>query len=227
MFIKINYKFFNKIFVIVYISTCLINPCYGGKINSQYEEILSRFETKLNCTRETAIKIFHIINLFTDSIQNALARLASSDISKINYTKYIDQTIKQYFESDKATVQVSNLRDNTIKTYSIKDYLYSIVNLKKKYKTTKIELSYYSGYLGISHLTKISTTKYELSVSMWQTFRGYFGDYNIYSDATKKQFSLIINLDNNKISIAVSHITVLETNNYEFEKDIWQRTRNQ
>ena len=179
--------------------------------NDKFERIIYQIQSSLNCKRENAIKVFNIINIFSDRVQKIISEIASSDSSRQFNEEYINKVVQQYFESENSIVQVSSRSRNSLSTYYIKEYLYHLTRLKTKYGYTKVELTFDPEYLGLSKLEKVGTNKYELSVCMWQLFSGFIDDDEIFSDATRKKFRFMFRKINNTLTVSIDQICVAET----------------
>jgi len=212
MSLKKNFNNYRNNFLTLYLTLLLllIPYNYGIADNPDYEKILLNIQVSLDCERNTAIKVFYAINQFIEKIQYILSNIGSTDSNLIqNNSEYIDKIVKEYFESDKSTVQVYSQDNIKITTYNIKEYLHNIVNLKKKYNFTKFELIYDRNYIGMTSLKKINDSKYKISVYMTQLFSGY-KDNATYNDEKKNIFSFILRITpNNTLNIRIDNTLVI------------------
>jgi len=200
--------------VLVFASVLAQNNSNSEEV-SDYDSILNKIQTSIDCDRETAEAFLGLIENFAVKIQAEFTYLASSPDELAIKQKSIKSTIKKYFESENSLVSVSNVNRKPIYDYEVKVYLYRLATLIH-YKYTKVELLFDPDYLGISKFERIGPTSFELSVSMWQLFRGWVGYELVYEDATRKKFRLRVHiLSSGKVELKISEILVAETIPYE------------
>jgi hypothetical protein len=187
---------------------------YSFGQDSKYEVSVNHIMSTLECNRSYAEWVISRINDFSMQIQSDIEYIANSNESyskKINDIPYI---ISQNFVSDYSKVDVSSSHSNSIKTYNIRQYLYRLSKVKKNNGYSKVELIFVPDYLGMGKFYKTSNNTYELSITMWQIFRAWFGEnHTAYEDATRKKFRLIfyVNSMNKLTNIKVDRIFVSET----------------
>jgi len=202
----------NKITILLIfgILTLFNSNSYSINRNNNYEIMLQQIQNALDCSRDSSVSIFNIVNVFADNIKEVISSIASSN-SKVRVdSNYINRIVNKYFASDQSIVQVSNLK-KPLKFYFIKNYLHHLNNLKKTYGYTKVILTFDPDYLAMSKIEKIGPNRYELSVTMVQFFSGFRDNILLYSDTTRKKFRFIFNVSNNSLRVAIDEISVSET----------------
>ena len=197
--------------------SCIILICIYSSIlygQSNQIELIEHIQERVGLSKENAISLINMINNFAINLQTNITYMASSNDSRAIKEKKIDEIIKNYFMSVNSEVQVSSLNENRkLSAFKVFIYFQHLINLKKFYKYTKVELLFAPDYLGIGQFyhTKEKGT-YEVSISMWQLFIGYVGDNISYKDLTKKKFRLFFKFVSEEgLYIKVDQILVLHT----------------
>jgi len=186
-----------------------VNISYNN--TSEYDRVINHIQEKLSCDEKKAVRFYLFINYFAEGIQTEITYIAESAESMTIKEKKINYTISKYFESPYSNVQVSSLSRPSIFDFSIHTYLHRLARLRSRYHYTEVKIMFEPDYLGMSSVEKISENKYEISVAMWQMFKGYIGDTIVYSDATRKKFRFLFDYSNQMPSVKISEILVAET----------------
>jgi len=136
----------------------------------------------------------HYIDNFANEVKTNFTDIASEKVSDSKKEKLIQQTINKYFESTTSSVQVSSLNHNSIQTYPVNEYLNHLSNLCKT-RYTRVELYFKPDYISMGTIHPYHDPTYgksfEFKVGVWQIFKSYIGDRQLYFDATQKDFILI------------------------------------
>jgi len=201
-----------KIMLYFLIVFCVFNNVL---ISFGYAEDLHDLNTFINhvryqmrCGREQALDLIYRITMFTEAIQTEIEYLASSNDNLDIKNQKVNYVINRFFESRSSIVQVSSKYSSKLTNWAVDTYLRRIAKMNR-YKYTKVELEFDQSYLGYGAIEKINSHNYEVSVSMWQIFKAYYGDNIAYQDATRKKFRLNINTINDEIRI--NQVAVAET----------------
>lgn len=105
-------------------------------------------------------------------------------------------------------IEVSSLATGKTNSYFIRNYLERLKSLqysKIVFKTSKC-------YLAEGGIKKIAENQYSATVSFYQVFIGYNGDFIVYSDKTKKTVKVIIEKDNlGRFDVLLGDIKVDQT----------------
>ncbi|MFN3639032.1 MAG: hypothetical protein ACK4XY_11255, partial [Chloroherpetonaceae bacterium] len=81
--------------------------------------------------------------------------------------------------------------------------------MKNRY--TKVELTFQQDYLGMGQIYP-DGTDFELSISLWQIFRGWKDNMLAYQDATKKKFRLAFKkIGDGKYDVKIKEALATET----------------
>ncbi|MEM6684178.1 MAG: hypothetical protein AAF617_00170 [Bacteroidota bacterium] len=187
----------------------------GQSSNPEYDKAVQHVMSTLNCKRPYAEWVMSKIDEFSNQIQSDFEYIANSNDTYSKKIAYIPAMISRNFVSASALIGVSSTSRSYISNYSINQYLYRLVKIKERYGYTKVELLFSPDYLGIGQFYKTPDNNYELSITMWQIFRSWYGDSPAYSDATRKKFRLIFYVDhkNRLKTIKVDRVFVSETVN--------------
>jgi hypothetical protein len=182
-----------------------------GQDTSGYSASIRNLQESFDCNYDTAVAYFNIIENFVEKVQTDFEDLASSDEDFSVKLKRVKPIITKYFENEYSNVQVSNLRNGRIQLfdYPVRQYLVRLASKGKMF--SRVELLFWPDYLGMGRLYKVGEN-YEISVSMWQIFRGWIENRITYEDATKKKFRLVlIPLGNGRLQLTIGEIMVTET----------------
>jgi hypothetical protein len=177
------------------------------------ESAIQHLQNGINCSREEAERLYKTINFFADGVTSDLSYIASSEDGLAAKQKVINRTIKDYFENANSIIQVSSISKDPenpdIFDYPIRRYLYRLANLRNKY--TKVELTFEQDYLGMGQIYP-DGKDFELSISLWQIFRGWADNAPMYQDATKKKFRLAFKRqENDKYDVKIKEALATET----------------
>lgn len=200
-----------KHIILVLIFLSIINS-YGQ--NHKYEKHIKHIMNTLNCERSYANWVISRIDNFSVKIQSNIEYIANSNDNYQTKINSIPNIISQNFVSNNSKIDVSSKNRKSLTTYTIREYLFHLAKIKKRYGYAKVELIFIPDYLGMGKFYKISDNTYELSITMWQVFKSWFRDSNIaYEDATRKKFRLIfyVNSRNELTNIKVDRVFVSET----------------
>jgi len=201
--------------------TSLLLLTFLNVLNAQtrYEEIVNHVQTTVGCDADYAEWLMYKIDEFAKQLQDNISFIASANEPYEVKERIVKTVINESFESRFSYVDVSSIHAGVVNVSSsyVYRYLYRLSRLKDTYNYTKVELLFNPDYLGIGKFYKTDDSTYELSVTMIQIFRAWYGENVVYSDETRKKFRLNFHVDeNNRLTgIKVDRILVTETKNIE------------
>lgn len=201
---------FRLLMTFIFLTALPLTTPTQSRGSDSYTEVLRHVQNRMGCDIQTAKAVILIINNFSENLQGHISDIASTNYAFDKRT-LSNRIIKDYFTGPLAKVQVSHLNSPHVNEYTISVYLSRLANLSHRKGYSKVELVFLPDYLGIGTLEKITPRHFELSVSMWQVFRGYFGDGVGYEDWTRKKFRLNIYIHDDHISVKTGQILVAET----------------
>lgn len=177
------------------------------------ESAIAHLQNGIKCSREEAERLYRAINYFADGVTSDLTYIASSQDDFATKQKAINRAIRDYFESPNSIIQVSSISKNPdnpeIYDFTIRRYLYRLANMKNRY--TKVELTFQQDYLGMGQIYP-DGNDFELSISLWQIFRGWKDNALAYQDATKKKFRLAFKkIGDDKYDVKIKEALATET----------------
>ena len=200
------------ILLLIWLSLISMMPMVSAAEEGDFEGIVRHLQEQLRCDYQTAKSVVLMIDDFTQGIQGSLSAIASTEIETSKKRGMVADTINSYFEGPDSIVQVSSRNRRNIREYRILTYLTNLWLLSHNNGYAHVELLFFPDYLGFGRLEQISTSHFELSVSMWQIFKAYYGDGVLaYSDATRKKFRLNIYIYGDTVQVKTAEILVAET----------------
>ncbi len=195
------------------LATTLFICSSGAESQAQvgFDRVVEHIQEKMGRDRDDAEAILLIIYSFVQDLQFQFTYIASSSDSYEAKIPVVKETIGRYFLSPHANIQVSSRTRGTVSDYSVSVYLDNLARLRSHRGYTKVELAFDPDYVGIGAIERTSQAEYQLSVNLWQTFKGWRDNRVWYSDATQKKFRLIIESTRDSIDIKIKEIKVSET----------------
>ena len=206
------------IFLLI-ITTCSISKaqstsCPDDFPLGDYPESVQRGAPKISrMTKSSCLDAARLLIQFRvliDRLEDDINDIASSDLSASRRASIAKNTIDDFFESSRATVQVSNINEETLIELTVKEYFDRLSSHAKRYD--KVYISFESGQ-SFDDIRRISSTNdYEALWSVWQVFQGERDGMVIYSDATRKKFRLQVSkLRGGKWDLKIKEISVIDT----------------
>ncbi len=120
-----------------------------------------------------------------NELQNCIKLIGSKTESDDIRYKAIESGLKLFIPD--AKMQVSIQKGNKIKTYLIEDYFYRLMSLPY----TNVEINFYD-LAYISNFYQGEDGAYHATATIFQEFKGYYGDEVAYTDRTVKTIDIIL-----------------------------------
>lgn len=203
-----------QILFFTYLLFLLKIPVFGQE-NIRYHQSLLHIKNTLSVDEDYAKWMISKIDEFSVGLQSSIEYIANSNDTYSDKNQYISYTINKYFEGNLSKIEISSNTTHEVVSRTVNNYLYRLAKIKEIYGYDKVELIFRPDYLGMGTFYKVDNNTYELTITMIQVFKAWYGDDYAYTDIARKKFRLNFHVDDKNCltNIKVNHVLVAETYN--------------